>query len=47
MSTISDNFRNFVQNRFGRNVANLLAREDLGASGSYGGGDHVAGEKTE
>jgi hypothetical protein len=47
-STISDNFRAFVQSRFGRAVANLLARDDLGEIGSYGGGeDHVAGQKTE
>lgn len=45
--TISDTFRTFIQNRFGRNVANLLARDDLGEVGSYGGGEHTAGEKTE
>jgi triacylglycerol esterase/lipase EstA (alpha/beta hydrolase family) len=27
-------------------VADLLARDDLGTEGSYGGGDHIAGQKT-
>ncbi|KAI1729674.1 lipase (class 2) domain-containing protein [Ditylenchus destructor] len=45
-ATISDSFRQFIRSRYGRNVADLLARDDLGDVGSYGGGDHVAGQKT-
>uniref|UniRef100_A0A914HKP8 Triacylglycerol lipase n=1 Tax=Globodera rostochiensis TaxID=31243 RepID=A0A914HKP8_GLORO len=47
LPTISKPFRQFVDDRFGPGVADLLAREDLGDVGSYGGGEHVAGEKTE
>uniref|UniRef100_A0A915EUF3 Uncharacterized protein n=1 Tax=Ditylenchus dipsaci TaxID=166011 RepID=A0A915EUF3_9BILA len=35
-----------IQETWKWNVAELLAREDLGLVGSYGGGDHIAGQKT-
>lgn len=44
--TISENFKEFIQSRYGQNVASLIAREDLGTVGSYGGGEHTAGDKT-
>ncbi|KAI6227652.1 Triacylglycerol lipase [Aphelenchoides fujianensis] len=46
-STISSSFYNFVEQEFGRGTAELIARRDFGARGSYGGGGHTAGEKTK
>lgn len=45
-ATISESFRQFVKSRYGKNVADLLAREDLGTEGSYGGGEHIPGQRT-
>jgi len=45
-ATISESFRQFVKSRYGKNVADLLARDDLGNEGSYGGGEHIPGQRT-
>jgi len=42
----SSSFREFLKDYGGNDLENLLTREDLGVKGSYGGGNHKAGEKT-
>ncbi len=46
-ATISANFKEFVSAKYGKAIAEALARTDLGAGGSYGGGDHKAGTTTK
>uniref|UniRef100_A0A915PFV9 Lipase n=1 Tax=Meloidogyne floridensis TaxID=298350 RepID=A0A915PFV9_9BILA len=43
----SPSFREFLKNEGGQELEKLLTREDLGAKGSYGGGNHKAREKTK
>ncbi|KAH7694002.1 Protein LIPS-15, partial [Aphelenchoides avenae] len=46
-ATISPTFQNYIsQNPSYRGWLNQIARFDLGAQGSYGGGNHVPGTKT-
>uniref|UniRef100_A0A1I8BQH1 Lipase_3 domain-containing protein n=1 Tax=Meloidogyne hapla TaxID=6305 RepID=A0A1I8BQH1_MELHA len=40
-------FREFLKVYGGQDLERLLTREDLGVNGSYGGGNHKAGEKTK
>lgn len=46
LATISDSFRAFLKEKYGEDVANQMARTDLGPGGSFGGGKHVARENT-
>lgn len=41
--TISPEFRSFIQQRFNNQVASILARDDLGTDGSFGGGNQQIG----
>ncbi|CAK5018009.1 unnamed protein product [Meloidogyne enterolobii] len=43
----SSSFREFLKVYGGNDLEKLLTREDLGVKGSYGGGNHKAGEKTK
>ena len=43
----SSSFREFLKDYGGNDLEKLLTREDLGVKGSYGGGNHKAGEKTK
>ncbi|KAI6232917.1 hypothetical protein M3Y99_00978800 [Aphelenchoides fujianensis] len=44
---ISRGFFSFLKLRYGREYANDVARYDYGPIGSFGGGLHVAGQKTQ
>lgn len=44
-STISPAFQAYIRQNYPANF-NQVARLDLGAQGSYGGGNHVPGTKT-
>jgi triacylglycerol lipase len=45
--TFSPNFSAFLAQRFGKDVEVDLARRDLGPAGSFGGGQHLAGQRTQ
>ncbi|KAH7701918.1 CBN-LIPS-7 protein [Aphelenchoides avenae] len=45
-ATISESFRLFIRETYGTETEQLIARDDIGVNGSFGGGDHVAGTKT-
>ncbi|KJH49762.1 triacylglycerol lipase [Dictyocaulus viviparus] len=42
----SPSFNNFLNNNYGKAVADRLARRDIGPHGSYGGGNHKVGTRT-
>lgn len=44
---ISQSFFKFLKQRYGWKYANDVARYDYGPVGSFGGGQHVAGQKTK
>lgn len=46
-ATISTNFYNYIQQQFGAEIAQQVARNDFGSFGSYGGGNHQAGTRTK
>jgi hypothetical protein len=47
LGTISPGFRTFLRDEYGGDVEKMIARDDLGDGGSFGGGDHVAGKATK
>jgi hypothetical protein len=46
-ASISDNFQAYVKKEFGEDALRMIRRRDFGSSGSFGGGDHQAGQKTK
>lgn len=46
-SVISDSFRSFLQVSYGTDTAEIIARDDMGIIGSFGGGNHTSGTKTK
>ncbi|TMS35383.1 hypothetical protein L596_002797 [Steinernema carpocapsae] len=46
-ATISDNFKSYLDEKFGPGVGEAVARTDVGGGGSYGGGSHKGGTPTE
>jgi hypothetical protein len=46
LATFSPSFSTFLTQKYGKFVEEELARRDLGIAGSFGGGEHLAGERT-
>lgn len=46
-SSLSNNFLDWLKKNYGEEVASQLNRADLGDRGSFGGGNHEGGKKTE
>jgi hypothetical protein len=46
-ATISDSFQCYVKEKFGEDALEMVARTDFGLGGSFGGGNHIAGNKTK
>lgn len=46
-ATITPTFRAFLRRRYGREVERLLARDDYGPGGSFGGGNHLSRTPTK
>lgn len=45
--SLSASFQAFIATRYGNATLELLNRDDLGADGAFGGGEHIGGMKTE
>jgi hypothetical protein len=45
-STISENFQNYIEKKFGAEAKRLIIRSDFGSNGSFGGGKHQASKGT-
>jgi hypothetical protein len=46
LATFSANFSAFLAQKYGNSTEEWLARRDLGTRGSFGGGQHEAGQRT-
>ncbi|KAJ1364907.1 hypothetical protein KIN20_025098 [Parelaphostrongylus tenuis] len=46
IADFSPSFNAFLTNAYGKYFADRMARRDMGAAGSFGGGNHVAGRRT-
>lgn len=45
-ATFSPAFQRFLQDEYGKDIEEMISRTDIGADGSFGGGNHTAGLQT-